>query len=186
MEFGFRSASLPKRHNCAKRLAHQIDGSKDFKQSQRCQRQSPTLWKETYVCLQMLARNLMKWLVDLFCCRNAAHYWYWVKCSFVRDSNVMPRFESLTRTEPDSNQKCTNIYCQEKLNQRMNEWAKNICLWLMWLIPSCRRPGGRLVRRFQNFWPQPDLAGFKGYKCSRKRSIFGENSEKLLDESGKM
>ena len=32
------------------------------------------LCEKRHVCLQMLARNLMKWLVDLFCCRNAAHY----------------------------------------------------------------------------------------------------------------
>ena len=57
---------------------------------------------------------------------------------------------------------------------------KNICLWLMWLIPSCRRPGGRLVRRFQNFWPQPDLAGFKGYKCSRKLLMGAAKCKKEL------
>ena len=137
MEFCFRSASLPKRQNCAKRLAHQIDGSKDFP-SQRCQRQSPTLWKETCVCLQMLARNLMKWLTSFVAemlpiIDTGSNVHLLETAMWCQDLWAWPALSQIPT-------KSVQIYCQEKLNQRMNEWAKNICFWLIWLIPSCRSP----------------------------------------------
>ena len=48
------------------------------------------------------------------------------------------------------------------------------------LMQKAHWPRGRLVGGFQNFWPQPDLAGFKGYKCSRKLLMGAAKCKKEL------